>query len=384
MSTSQNDANPIVPTTCTDFPDVITNHVCSIVDTDIDDPQEESDIAYVTSQRINAVCETEECADIEGVNLKDMCDFESLDCFEHMKQFVAHYEPSDLTSDMQNVMQNLPDLVHITKDTDESKQIMHRFENLLMLKMFKRLKWIEKYSYDNKIEMDKYYKYQKMYQNNNTSIKKIHEFNLKSDKDKTKDELSLLVDEVLTPYKMSQELLTYDLLHYRPDVKALFNEDNLASIANQIKTDLDRFNPIIQHYLEDRSWILNIEDTLNFSVPKNKIILSNTINTQDQENTTIITHMDMLINYIKRHFKVPTLKYVIAEDNKYYFTWILISIGYYPNKKEMINIKDIGVMTNQNIVSSVPRKVVLHTTSQNGTVLDKTNNTHHKHKKLNI
>jgi hypothetical protein len=185
-------------------------------------------------------------------------------------------------------------------------------------------------------------------------------------------------------------------MHYRPDDKALFNEDNLVSIANQIKMDSDRFNPIIQHYLEDRSWILNTEDTLNFSVPKNKVILSNTINTHDQENTTIITHMDMLINYIKRHYKVPALKYVIVEDNKYYFTWILILIGYYPNKKETINTNDIGMKMNQNISPSVPRKVVLHTTAQNETVLDKsnkninsaptqnTNDTHHKHKKLNI
>lgn len=309
-----------------------------VIDTDIDDHEEEADTIQSTSHRVNTICETEECADIEGVNLKDMCDFESPDCFEHMKQFVANYDPADLSFDMQNIMTNLPDIAHIAKDTDESKQVMHRFENLLMLKMFKRLKWIEKYSHDSKSETEKYYKYQKMYINGNASAKKIHEFNLKSDKDKTENQFVSLVEEVMTPHKMSQELLTYELLHYRPDVKVAFNEDHLESIANQIKFDLNRFNLIIQPYLEDRSWTLNFKDTLNFSVPTNKVIFSNTINTEDQENNTIITHMDMIINFIKRRFKVPTLKYVIVEDNKYYFTWILISIGYYP--KKIINDKE--------------------------------------------
>jgi hypothetical protein len=295
----------------------------------VDAQQEELDMIQVT---VNTVCDTEDWSHIKNVNLKDMCDSESLDCFEHMKQFVANYEASDLTTDIQNVMTNIPDLVHITKNTDESRQLMHRFENLLMLKMFKRLKQLEKHGRDNKIKTDKYYKYQKMYINNNETAKMIHEFNLTSKKDKTDDQITILIEKVLTPHKMTQELLTYELLHYRPDNKVLFNEENLEIIANQIKSELNRFNPIIKPYIEDQIWTLNLKDTMNFCVAKNKIILSNTINTQDQEHNTIIMHMDMMINFIKRCFKVPSLKYVIVEDNKYYFTWILISVGYYVKK----------------------------------------------------
>lgn len=311
-----------------------------IDDADLDDdvdPFEDTETTQATSQRVNTICQTEECADIEGVNLKDMCDFESPDCYEHMKQFVANYEAADLSTDMQNVMTNIPDLVHIAKETEESKQIMHRFENLLMLKMFKRLKWLEKHSHDNKTETERYYKYQKMYTtNSNATSKKIHEFNIKSEKEKTDTQYTALVEQVLTPHKMSQELLTYELLHYRPDIKIIFNEENLETLANQIKFDLNRFNPIVQPYLEDHSWTINYKDTMNFQVGKNKIIFSNTINTDDHENNTLITHMDMMINFIKRRFKVPTLKYAIVEDNKYYFTWILISVGYYPKKVENV------------------------------------------------
>jgi hypothetical protein len=145
-----------------------------------------------------------------------------------------------------------------------------------------------------------------------------------------------ILKTVLTSHKMSQELLTYELLNYRPNTnranKPIFNENNFEIISKQINNDLNRFNLIIQNYLEDKEWILNVKDTLNFSVPKHKVIFSNTINKQNQENNTIIDHMDMLVNYIKRCYKIPTLKYVIVEDNKYDIVWILISIGFYHNK----------------------------------------------------
>ena len=45
------------------------------------------------------------------------------------------------------------------------------------------------------------------------------------------------------------------------------------------------------------------------------------------ENINLVTHMNMLIHFIKRKFDISSIKYAIVEDNKYYFYWILISIG---------------------------------------------------------
>ena len=270
------------------------------------------------------------------MNLKKMCDYESADCFELMKQFVVSCDATNISTDMKNIMTNVPDLAHLTGETEESKQVMHRFENLIVLKMFKRLKWLEKHSYDIRTEINDYNKYKKMYAGNNSISAMVREFNLKSINDHNNDhnnhdsEIMRLMEQILTPHKMTQELLTYELLHYRPIAKVLFDRDDLSSVANQIKMTLNRFNLIIHPYLEDRcSWTVNYKDTLNFVVPKNKIVFSNTIDTQDQENNMIIAHMDMMINYIKRCYKIPSLKYVIVEDNKYYFSWILISMGYY-------------------------------------------------------
>jgi hypothetical protein len=189
---------------------------------------------------------------------------------------------------------------------------------------------------------DAYYKYNKMYTTYDPDISnQIHEYNIKKD-DSKEDSMTIptmipMLVLTLTKHKMTQELLTYELLNYRTLTRTPFDKSSPSfnDVISQIKFDLERFNPIIQSYLEDRVWTLNTSDTVHFAVPKNKIIFSNTISMQDQENHTVITHMDMLIGYIKRCYKVATLKYVIVEDNKYDVVWILLSIGYHDNENKV-------------------------------------------------
>jgi hypothetical protein len=85
---------------------------------------------------------------------------------------------------------------------------------------------------------------------------------------------------------------------------------------------------LIQEYLEDTVWHINKESTLNFTVPKNKIVLSNTIGVENFNNNMITIHLDLLIKYIKRNFNVNTCKYMVAEDNKYKMCWLLFIIRF--------------------------------------------------------
>ena len=240
---------------------------------------------------------------------------------------------SILQQNSENIMNTVPDHVHFSKSCEESKNIMERFEFFVILRIFKRLTLLESCSNEYKIESDKYNKYNKMYTYDNNIAVNIHKFNNNLEKCYTQSELIL---KALTPYRMNQELLSYELLHYRPDNfnKIIFFNDNMDSISHNIRDEINRFNPIIQSYIEDKCWTVNFNDTLNFGVPKNKIIISNTISTYDIDNHIINEHMDMLLSYLKHIFKVSSMKYAIVEDNKYDLSWILISIGYY-NKKSI-------------------------------------------------
>src|SRR5437870_1503676 len=82
---------------------------------------------------------------------------------DQIKKFIEGYEAPVLNKDMQSILMNYPDRKHIERQTDESKEIIQRFENLLVLRTFKRLKLLEKCSLEYKAETDGYNKHKKMY-----------------------------------------------------------------------------------------------------------------------------------------------------------------------------------------------------------------------------
>jgi hypothetical protein len=302
----------------------------------------------VTATKVHTVCETEDCANVGIVNLQDMCDLESKEFFPNMKVFVENCETNDLTDAVSHIFTNVPDKKHFESTDNDSKNMVQRFENLLMLRMFKRLKLLEKQSIDYRMEIDECNKYQKMYSNDpcmaalvrivnlekeNASSRTENETENENENEKEQnDKYMNLLQKTITPYKITKELLTYELLHYEPEERIKFEENNLEQTAFKIRDDINRFNLIVKPYLED-NWKVNIRDTLNFVVPKNKIILSNTIDPVDEYNDSLSMHIDMTMNYIKRCYKVATLKYAIVEDNKFNIIWLLISIGYYVNDK---------------------------------------------------
>jgi hypothetical protein len=281
----------------------------------------DGDIKNSEVKMIHTICETEECTKI-GVDLKDICDIEGDEVFDRVKKFVEKNNQHDLKHNIQKLFTSLP-----KSETINSIESYAEFENLLILKTFKRLKLIEKNCIDYKMDYELYDKYQNMYVKSSDNGDLVHSINMSYHVDDTKND-KLIIQTLLTPYKMHQELLTYELLFYKPNHKIPFTVNNFEEIAKKICTDISRFNPIIQIFIEDHSWTVNTKDTLNFSVPKNRVVLSNTIKTSNESNSLLTSHLDILMNYISRVYKVVSAKYVIIEDNKFYFSWILITIGY--------------------------------------------------------
>lgn len=273
--------------------------------------------------------------------LKSMCDTEGDDVFNRIKTFVDQNDPNDLKRDMKKLSLTT-NISNVTNTEENSKAVEHslpsvdhrlplieptvaqiKFENLLILKTFKRLHMLEKTCMNYKSEYEKYNKYQNMYLNDNAIADLVRDINLNQDSLQNK---LIMIQKIITPHKINQELLTFELLFYSPKELISFDDKTLEEMAEFIKNDINRFNLIIQHLLENRSWTINSKDTLNFSLPKNKIIISNTIITYNEENSSLLMHMDMLADYIRRVYKV-SMKYTIVDDNKYHFSWIFIVIG---------------------------------------------------------
>jgi hypothetical protein len=295
--------------------------------------------------KLSNICQISDYQNDGHVNIKDICDIDNHKSFDQLLEYVEN-------NDVDVIQKKLDDINQIIASSDKSNT-KNECKNLMMMKMFQRFKKIEHNCLEFREKSNQYNTYQKMYNTSKISAKEIHEYNVnrklqlndnQSNDDQSNDDRSNndqsdmkqkleLLTKALTPYKMTQELLTYELLHFCNDPVVIFDEDNCEDISDRIKCDIDRFNPIVRAYLENSSWTINKKDTLNFSVPKNRIVLSNTIDTSDARNTILSTHMDMLVHYIKRCYKVSSLKYLIVEDNKYDITWVLIVIGFYCKKK---------------------------------------------------
>lgn len=277
---------------------------------------------------IHTICETEECADPVIVDLQDLCRIEGDHVFDRLKKFVDENNHDTLKREMQKLYGNLPKSTSSKINTNT--QDYEKFENLLILKMFKRLKLLEKECVEYKTEYEEYDTYNNMYINSSDNSNKVHSFNITAKEDRSDElgDIDQFMKSIMTPHKKQQELLMYELMFYKPKTKIPFIKNNLIDVATKISSDISRFSPIVNVTLEDHSWTVNTEDTLNFSVPQNRVVLSNTINSDDETDSTLATHLNMLIDYIKRLYKVTSAKYTIVPDNKFDVSWVLITIGF--------------------------------------------------------
>ena len=292
------------------------------------------------------ICETENYKNIKDDSLKILCGIDGDIMYDRLKNFVEINDPNNILYDMQNLMLmiagNTMNMSHVRsiRDSDDIRTL----ENLLILKTYKRLKKMENICIKNKNDHEKYSKYANEYKGTKDFAKIIRDINLDTfeyigmNNNVRKDvrpnnmselsEPSKMIQIILTPHKINQELLIYELLFYKPDTLIIPVKNMNDDMSEMISSILNRFNPIIQIYLEDCKWNINYKNTLNFNVRQNKVVFSNTIRTEDETNIKLIQHLDMLKQYIKRVFKLNSINYKIVEDNKFYMSWILIEVGY--------------------------------------------------------
>ncbi|VBB17962.1 hypothetical protein YASMINEVIRUS_425 [Yasminevirus sp. GU-2018] len=339
-----------------DIDDAIDN---AINDTDDEDTSEEDEHSRETTQKVDSICETEYCNEIDGVggvSLKTLCDAEGVGVFDRLKKYVEDNDPATIRKEMQRLMTNLAnsDMHSTTSDssvngkndhTDQKDCRLvndnHVFENLLILKTYKRLKTMENACLEYKNEYETYSMYIEEYQKKRDYAKVVREANLKAyngisvdnPRGSTIESCDEILKQILTPHKINREMMTYELLFYKSDVQTSFTEDKLTEVAEMIQQILNRFNPIVQSRLEDHSWTINYKDTLNFKVKKGRVIFSNTIRTEDEGDMTITSHLNMLRSYLRRVFRVKSICYKIIEDNKFYLSWIFFEVGFYPKKQ---------------------------------------------------
>lgn len=264
------------------------------------------------------------------LSLKDICDIENN--YTDMIKFIEKNakNKSALNNNIDNIVYTISKCDHIKlRSTCHDKEIKN-IKLLLMLKIFKKIKEIELTHLCTKNKSH-------IPNDNDISISisnDIHKFNITSDNNYDDKSFELLKN-IMTPTKIKYELLKYELINYSPNNKIIVESPVNAypdSISNLMTNEINRFNIFIENIIEDDTWIINFKNTKNFSVPKNKFIISNTIEIDNITNCALSEHMELLSNYLKRMFDMASLKYAIVEDNKYYMAWILIIIGYHTKK----------------------------------------------------
>jgi len=205
-------------------------------------------------------------------------------------------------------------------------------EENLSLRFFNRLKTIERQCKDENEKMREYYSccFDDLYKKNENQdqIDLIHQFNNDSQVDKSESDYFDMLKKSITVTKMKHELLAYELQCYKP--RPNICPDIIKNTPDEIKKILDHFNPLIQYYLEDKEWLINYDQTLNFAIPDKKVVISNTISNANADNSELITHLNHVKQYIKNRYmnvnnpsSITSLKYSIIEDSKYDMTWIL-------------------------------------------------------------
>lgn len=141
------------------------------------------------------------------------------------------------------------------------------------------------------------------------------------------DKLNCLVNNIMSFHNKRKELIKYKLMYYsRPDIISIERE-NLDDALNIIKNELDNISIILEPYIEDSTWKINITRELNFKIPDSKIIFSNTITDEGVNNGSLLMHLDVIVRYLKRISNAKSIKYHIIEDNKYDIHWLLIAVS---------------------------------------------------------
>lgn len=123
-----------------------------------------------------------------------------------------------------------------------------------------------------------------------------------------------LINKIFTDNKLQNELLSYELQHFKSDT---FLPDD------EILNTINKFNPLIEDYLENHIFIHNTKSTTSFIIKDKYNVYSNSICLKDKKNIIIKKHLNSLQKYLNRNFKSDFKSY-IEQDDKFDLCWIFI------------------------------------------------------------
>lgn len=144
------------------------------------------------------------------------------------------------------------------------------------------------------------------------------------------DEISNVVNSIMTERSKKIEMIKYKLLYYTPSTKVQLRTECLERSCEAIKTELDTASDLFGPYLEDDKWKINTDRSINFKVPKSKVVFSNTINLDDIGNDYLDTYLQMMRSYLRRFTDSKSIKLHTGSDNKYSVHWVLIIMSVRP------------------------------------------------------
>ena len=144
------------------------------------------------------------------------------------------------------------------------------------------------------------------------------------------DEITNVVNAIMTERSKKIEMIKYKLLYYTPPTKVQLRAERLERSCEAIKAELDTASDLFGPYLEDDKWKINTDRTVNFKVPKSKVVFSNTINLDDVGNDYLDTYLQMMISYLRRFTDSKSIKLHTRSDNKYSVHWVLIIMSVRP------------------------------------------------------
>ena len=268
---------------------------------------------------LNTILDSDSSIDIDNknsiqkVSLKEICNIYNM--YPKMESFLNKYESDDIKQKLNSLK--------ITFDTEEKTD--PEYDLLVLLKLYKDMRKMDKERRRYIRKAQTYEQHKSLYNNNQVLANDIN--NLLNSENKDSKVMTQYIQRVFSEHKMINELIIYKLLYHTPLTKVKVSKNNYMETVGKICLTLNSVSSLLVSYLEDHTWTIHYKSTRNFIVPKNKVIITNTVSVKDMKNTFFKTYMAMITNYLTRCYD-GSIKHIIEEDSKYDFAWVFITVRY--------------------------------------------------------
>lgn len=161
------------------------------------------------------------------------------------------------------------------------------------------------------------------------------------------DELIEIYKKIMAPSVIRDAILKHELYKYIPKEIIVCDKNKKVEISNKIKHDIDKFyslSPLYpvnkftetrDYYFHNNEWSIDYEDTMNYEVPVNTVLFTNTLDTNTYEssdnfiNRNLDNYLESIIKYLKKKYKSPKIKKYVIECEKYELYLVFIMVRFY-------------------------------------------------------